>query len=447
MTLYHNVGQFNGAVLVAEHGKVIYRKGFGFANYEWNIPNSPDAKFRIGSITKSFTAILTLQLVEQGKLKLEGKVTDYLPNYSRKTGDRITVNQLLTHTSGLPDYNDVPDFFRAVQSGSLNNDEIIKRISEYDLLFEPGAKFSYSNDGYRVLGAVIEKVTGKSYAQVLQENILNPLKMKNTGYSNRNAVLSKRAAGYRKRLAGLENAQFYEASPASGMYSTVDDLFLFDEALYTDKLLSQKSKDLMWQVAPSGNAYGWQVSKIALGQNENGFKVMTEGAVFGFFARSVRLPQEKQTIILLANVRAATNFLPDIERGLISVLYSKPYASPKKSIAETLFVAVKQNGIESALRQYRDLKREQFDSYSFAENELNSLGYQLLNMQKVEEAIEIFKLNVEAYPQSSNAYDSLGEAYLVNGDKELAIKNYQKSVELNPQNTNGIEMLRKLRSQ
>ena len=115
---------------------------------------------------------------------------------------------MLAHTSGLPDYNNVPDFFRAVQSGLLINDEIIERISEYDLLFEPGAKFGYSNDGYRVLGAIIEKVTNKPYAQVLQENILDPLNMRNTGYSNRSAVLSKRASGYRKRLAGAHAAIF-----------------------------------------------------------------------------------------------------------------------------------------------------------------------------------------------------------------------------------------------
>ena len=445
MTLYSNAGQFNGSALVADHGRVIYRKSFGFANFEWNVPNTPDTKFRIGSITKSFTAILTLQLVERGKLKLDGKVTDYLPDFSRKTGDRITIDQLLTHTSGLPDYNNVPDFFRIVQSGLLGDEEILQRISGYDLLFEPGTKFNYSNDGYRVLGAIIAKVTAKPYAVVLRENILDPVGMKNTGYIGRTTVLHKRASGYQKSLAGLEHAPFYEASPASGMYSTLDDLYLWGRALEGDKLLSAKYKSLMWSISAYGNAYGWLVTKSSLGPAETSPKIMSEGTVFGFFARFVWLPGDKHTIILLTNVRAGTNYLPEIEQGVTNVLYGQPYKPPKKSIAETLFETYKQKGHDAVLQRYRELKRAQFNSYNFAESELNSLGYQFIRMEKVREAIEIFKLNTEAYPQSSNAYDSLGEAYMIVGDKERAIINYQRSVELNPQNIHGLEMLKKLR--
>jgi CubicO group peptidase (beta-lactamase class C family) len=446
MTLCSSAGQFNGSALVVENGKVIYRKSFGYANLEWNIPNTPDTKFRIGSITKSFTAILVLQLVEQGKLNLEAKITNYLPNFPKKTGDKITVNQLLTHTSGLPDYNNVPDFFRMVQSGLLSQDEILKRISEYDLLFEPGTKFGYSSDGYILLGAMIEKVTGKPYQQVLEENILNPLRMKNTGYSRRDLVLEKRASGYRKRLSGYENPLYYVESPAAGMYSTVDDLYLWEQALYAGTLLSPKYKKLMWSISPYGNAYGWLVSKKALERNgESLLFVVSEGAIPGFFAWTARLPKDKHLIVLLTNVRGATNYLPDISQAITNILYGKPYQPPKRSIAETLLPTITQKGIEAALSQYRSLKSTQTNSYSFAENELNSLGFQLLNTQKFREAIEILKLNVEAAPQSWNAYDSLGEAYMRSGNKELAITNYQKSVELNPQNANGIGMLKRLR--
>ena len=446
---YNEYGQFNGMALVAECGEIIYKEAFGFANFEWQIPNSLDTKFRIGSVTKSFTAMLVLQLVEQGKLKLDDPVGNYLPDFQNSPKSKITINQLLTHTSGLPDYNNVPEFFRAVQSGYLSEAEIIKRISAYDLLFEPGAKFGYSNDGYRLLGAIIEKVTNKSYEQVLQDNILTPLKMKNSGYSRRTKVLEKRASGYRKTLAGLENAPFYTESAAAGMYSTAEDLLLFDEALYSDKLLSQKSKDLMWQIVPSGNAYGWQVSK-----KDELLTIMTEGAVFGFFARVVRLPKDRYTIVLLTNVRGTmsirgnVNLLPEIERSVTAILYDKPYDAPIKSIAETLLATFKQKGIEAALRQYRELKTREPNSYYFAESELNYLGYYLMdNLRKTRDAVEVFKLNVEIYPQSANAYDSLGEAYMKIGEKELAIKNYRKSAELNPQNKNALEMLKKLKEQ
>src|SRR5262245_22514324 len=198
LTKYYEYGQLNGTALVAENGRVIFRKAFGFADLEWHIPITIDTKFRIGSATKSFTAILILQLVERGKLKLEDKVTEYLSDFPGQKFDKITINHLLTHTSGIPDYNNKPDFFRMVQSGLLTEQEILKKISEYELLFEPGTKFSYSNDGYRLLGAIIEKIAGKPYAEVLRENILKPLNLTNTGYMSRTSILEKRALGYRK---------------------------------------------------------------------------------------------------------------------------------------------------------------------------------------------------------------------------------------------------------
>ena len=441
MRLYHQAGQFNGVVLVRERDQVIYRKAFGYANFEWNVPNSPETRFRIGSLTKSFTTILTLQLIEQRKLKLDAKITEYLPNFSAKTGDRITVNQLLTHTSGLPDYNNVPEFFRLVHSGLLTEAEILKKVSEYDLLFEPGTKFGYSNDGYRVLGAIIEKVAGRPYAEVLKERVLDVAGMRNSGYVNRTAIVSERATGYRKPLARLEIAPYYEASPASGMYSTLDDLSRWAQALDGESLLSSKSKALMWSISPYGNAYGWHVSKAADGQ---GVKIMSEGAVPGFFARFVKLPNNKGTIILLTNIRGSTNFLPQIEEGIANIFLGKTYELPKKSLAEVLYATLQANGISAAVNQYRELKRADRLAFNFAESELHDLGYELLRIKRVADAIEIFKLNIEAYPKSSDAYDSLGEAYANIGDKERTIENYRKSVELNPSNENAIQMLKKL---
>lgn len=448
---YQNAGQFNGTALVVEAGKVIYKKAFGYANFEWKTPNTTDTKFRIGSITKSFTAILVLQLVEQEKLRLDGKITDYLPDYSKKTGDKITVQHLLTHTSGLPDYNDLQDFFRLAQSGLLTDAEILKRISEHDLLFEPGAKFKYSNDGYRILGAIIEKVTGKSYRQVLQENILIPLNMTNSGYANRTAILEKRASGYRKRLSGLENAQYYMESSAGGMYSTADDLYLWQQALYSDKLLSQKYKGLMWSIVPSSNAYGWLVSQKPLEPTgKSKLLVKSEGAVFGYFAWTLRIPEDKHLIILLTNVRAATNYLPAISQGITAILYNQIFEKPKSSIAETLLSTIMQKGINAAFAQYRELKSKQFNSYNFAQNELNSLGYELINRGKIKEAIEIFKLNIADFPNSGDTYDSLAETYLRIGEKELALKFYKKALEVNPNYPNAkaaTEVVRKLKAE
>jgi len=383
---------------------------------------------------------------------LDGKVNEYLPDYPKVTGDKISINQLLTHTAGLrgdvTDFprnsNNFPDYVAKINAGFTSTDELVKRISEPDLAFEPGTKFSYSNNGYILLGAIIEKVAGKPYEKVLDEQILTPLKMKNTGLAYKAPVLNKRADGYDRSFYGYQNAADILVAANGGMYSTVGDLFLMDEALYTDKLLSQKSKDLMFRVTPYVVAYGWKVKNSAGGAS--GTVIETDGSLPGFNSLMVRLVDGRQTIILLTNVREITYRLSDISLGLTNILNSKPYDLPKRSIAEALFSAVRQKGIEAALSQYRVLSRDK--TYYLSESEFNSIGYLLKDREnKIKEAIEIFKLNTEANPQSSNAYDSLGEAYMLNGDKELAITNYQKSVELNPQNTNGVEMLRKLRSQ
>ena len=152
---YHEYGQLNGSVLVADKGKVIYEKGFGMANMEWGIPNGPDTKFRIGSITKQFTAALILQLVEEGKIKLDGKLSDYLPDYRKDTGSRVTIHQLLNHTSGIPSYTSNPEFFPKHSRNAYGVPEFVKTFASGDLEFEPGSKFSYNNSGYTLLGAII----------------------------------------------------------------------------------------------------------------------------------------------------------------------------------------------------------------------------------------------------------------------------------------------------
>lgn len=184
LSLAHKYRQFNGSALVAENGKVVYKGAYGQANMEWNIPNTPDTKFRLGSITKQFTATAIMQLVEQGKIKLDAKLSDYLPEYRKDTGSKVTIHHLLTHTSGIPSYTGQPGFFEDVSRNPYKVDEFVKKYASGDLQFEPGSKFSYNNSGYFLLGAIIERVTGKPYEQVLKENIFDPLGMKNTGYDH-----------------------------------------------------------------------------------------------------------------------------------------------------------------------------------------------------------------------------------------------------------------------
>jgi len=445
LALAHKYRQFNGSALVAENGKVTYKGAFGMANMEWNIPNTPDTKFRLGSITKQFTATAILQLVEQGKIKLDAKLSDYLPEYRKDVGDKVTIHHLLTHTSGIPSYTGQPGFFENVSRNPYKADDFVKKYASGNLEFEPGSKYSYNNSGYFLLGAIIERVTGKPYELVLKENIFDPLGMKNTGYDHHATIIPKRATGYSKTPDGYTNAPYLDMSipyAAGSLYSTVEDLYLWDQALYTDKVLSAQSKALMYKPFLENYAYGWVVMNASFKQNDQPVQVIRHGGgINGFSTTIVRFPKEKNLIVMLDNTGENVDRLSD---SIAKILYNQPYDQPKMSIVSVLDKTIAEKGIEAGIAQYRDLKAKQAATYDFSEGELNGLGYQLLRGGKAREAIEIFKLNVEAYPQGFNTYDSLAEAYMSINERELAIQNYKKSLELNANNTNAVEVLKRL---
>ena len=447
MTVANKYRLFNGSVLVAEHGKVIYKKGLGWANMEWEIPNTTETKFRLASVTKQFTAMAVLQLVAQGKIKLDGKISDYLPDYRKDTGEKVTIHQLLNHTSGIPSYTGLPGFFQDVSRNPFKVEEFVKKYASKDLEFEPGSKFSYNNSGYFLLGAIIEKVTGKPYEQVLKENIFEPLGMKNTGYDHFDTLIQKRATGYQKAADDRYiNAPYLDMSipyAAGSLYSTVEDLYLWDQALYGDSLLSAELKEVMFKPNLENYAYGWTIRKASFDEK---IPVITHnGGINGFSTTIVRFPADKNLIVLLDNTSTGGN-IDRLSTEITKILYDRPYDMPKMSIVGPLAKVITEKGITAGIAEYRDLKAKQSATYDFSEPELNRLGYQFLQRGKRDEAIEIFKLNVEAYPEGFNTYDSLGEAYMVAGKKELAIANYKKSLELNPKNNSAVEALKTLES-
>ena len=443
---YHGLGQFNGTVLVAENGRVIYKKGFGYANMEWKVPNDVDTKFRLASITKQFTAAVILQLAEQGKIKLDGKITDYLPDYRKDTGDRVTIHHLLNHTSGIPSYTDRPDFFPEVSRNPYAVADFVKKFASGDLEFEPGTKYRYNNSAYYLLGAIIEKVTGKSYAEAVKEHIFVPAGMNNSGYDLSSPVIAKRASGYAKTADGYLNAPYLDMSlpySAGSLYSTAEDLYAWDQALYGDKILSPKSKELMFKAGLENYGYGFGIQERELSDKTKVPTIGHSGGINGFNTNIMRFVADKHLVVLLDNTSQG-RFQPAMITGIANILYGKTYETAKRPISDVVVQAVNEKGVEAAIKQYRDLKASGPKEYDFSEGELNTAGYQFLRTGKVKEAIEIFKLNVEMFPQSSNPYDSLGEAYAAAGEKELAIKNYKRSVELDPKNTNAIAIIKRL---
>jgi CubicO group peptidase (beta-lactamase class C family) len=449
MNLYYQYGQFNGAVLVAQHGDVIYEKGFGYANMEWSIPNTPDTRFRIASLTKQFTSMLVMQLVEEGRIDLNDRLTEYLPEYRQDTGSEVTIHHLLAHTSGIPNYTNIPGFWSDSTRNYRSLDYMLREYCSGDLRFEPGTEFEYSNSGYLILGLIIEKVTGTRLENVLHEKILKPLGMNDTGIDHHEMVLSRRASGYRQQIDGYTNAPYDCMQNFYGngnMYSTVQDLYLWDQALYSDRLLSREYLELLFTPYLNDYAYGWGVQRLQVGgSGDSSLTVYHSGGMAGFNTHIFRVVDEHHLIVLLNNF-SGDHRISAITRGIRNILYDLPYELPKNSIAKVLLKTIEERGISSAVTHYHRARSESPDSYDFGESELNSLGYYLLGKKRFEEAIAIFKLNVSVYPDASNTYDSLGEAYMLNGDRELAIENYEKSLVLDPGNANARNILKQLDS-
>ncbi|MBO2007837.1 serine hydrolase [Hymenobacter negativus] len=326
---YAKAGQFNGTVLVADHGKVVFTKGYGLANREWSQPNAADTKFRLGSLTKQFTSMLVMQLVEKGKLKLEAHITDYLPDYPKANGDKITIHHLLTHTSGIPNYTSQPNF-EAASVLPTTPTAFLRTFSELPLEFEPGSSFHYSNSGYFLLGTIIEKVTGKTYTQVLTENILQPLHMQDTGYDLAENILPKRAAGYDKASTGvIYNTTYIDMTvpyAAGSLYSTVNDLYKWDQALYTTQLLSEAGKALLFKPFKSDYAYAWVASKAVVGKDTVAL-LGHSGHVNGFGTYLLRAPQDRRLVVVLDNEGGP--HVKEVSMDLLRVLYHRPTTGPK----------------------------------------------------------------------------------------------------------------------
>jgi len=289
--------QFMGSVLVARGNDIILDKGYGFANLEWNIPNSPTTKFRLGSITKQFTAACILLLEERGKLSVNDPVKKYMPD-APAAWDKITIFNLLTHTSGIPNFTSFPNY-HSTEPFPAAPAELVARFRDKPLDFEPGTKMNYSNSGYVLLGYLIEKITGESYAKFVQENIFTPLGMKDSGYDSNSAVIPERASGYTPGPDGIVNAGFINMTvplSAGGLYSTTEDLLRWEQGLFGGKLLSAASLEKM--TTPYKNDYAF-----GLAVQTNGRKVIHhEGGIEGFNTDLAYFPEGKLTVIVLSNL-------------------------------------------------------------------------------------------------------------------------------------------------
>lgn len=299
---YAESGLFSGTILVAQDGKPLFRRAYGLANREWGAANTLDTHFRIGSLTKQFTAAAVLQLAERGKLGLDDRIREYVPG-APPAWDRVSLRHLLDHRSGIINYTALPDYLSALSRVERSPREIVALTESQPLLFEPGTQSQYSNTGYVLLGMAIEAASGQPYAAYLRDHLFSPLGLKETGYDDASAILPRRAAGYRFGQRQMRNAPPMASSiayAAGGLYATVDDLLAWDEALFSGKVISEASREAMFRDAGGGYGFGWYVGPA------NGHRLWSHGGgVSGFLSMTDYYPDARLAVIVLANTETA----------------------------------------------------------------------------------------------------------------------------------------------
>jgi len=298
---YVGADLFAGCVLVAQNGVPLLRKGFGLADREWNIAHRPTGKFRLGSLTKQFTATLILQLMERGHLALDDRIARHFPDAPASWAD-VTLFHLLTHTSGIPSYTSLPHFFAQEARRDRSPREIIALTETMPLDFPPGSAFKYNNGGYVILGHIIELITGQRYEAVLRDNILAPLGLRQTGYEHDEAIIPERVPGYRFKDGQIQKAGFLAMSvpyAAGSIYATLDDLSLWQRALVAAKPFSPASAALMFKDHGHGYGFGWGIQE-QFGRRQ----FVHAGGINGFSVVASLYPNDDFFIAVLANIQA-----------------------------------------------------------------------------------------------------------------------------------------------
>jgi len=404
-------GQFNGAIIVSIDKQLIYRNAFGqdHKNQQFSL-TTPSS---IVSLSKGFTAMLIMMLAEEGKLTYDDPIINYLPELNSLL-DGITIRHLLTHTSGIPDVDDL-----GIDNPRLTNATALKKLSKLKSTFrEPGKKYRYSATGYLLLATIVERISKKTFSDLLTQKILDPLEMNNTS-------LSGRAVGM------------------GGMRSTVDDLLKWEQSFYSEGLICQPTLVEAFIPFPvkegtSTYGFGWNISP-----KDESKLIWNAGNTGEYGAFMGRVLPEGIAIIMLTE---GDTKKMEISDAIINIIKGRPYSLPTMPIVDKLYYQITRHGIEKAMEYYESLKTNDFKDYDFSEPQLNSLGYKLLDEGRYMEAIYVFRLNVGLYPNSSNVFYSLGEGYYRAGDRDKAVRCYEKALELDPANLESLRMLRRLKN-
>lgn len=467
----YRYGQINGNILVAEKGKVVYQHSFGYANFSLKQLNGRRSRFTLGSVAKIFTSSAILQLKDKSKLRLEEPFVKYFPDFPYP---QVTIRHLLSHTSGLPDYELYAELLEKNPEKIFSNTDIIPALKAWQrpLYFPPGEKWQYSNTNFSLLALLVERLSGMMLREYLQEFIFRPAKMTNTYFLTDSTQVADQhrttnyqyPALYASELSNVDSIgklrwRLYNLSGFVGqgnIISSTQDLLNFDQALYTHQLIQASTLEEAFTptklnggqeanadigIGKASHGLGWFI----FGDKSAGEVVWHTGGVPGGLTIFLRNVSRQQAIIVMDN--AFSEGLFQHGNNLLNILNAKTITMGKKTLAQDYGSRLVKKGVDAAFCRLLELRADS-SHYSLTEEPMNRLGYQLLYEASFEGhhqlALEVFKLNTLLFPTSYNVYDSYGEGLLESGNKTEAILMYKKSLELNPGNQEGKEALKRI---
>ena len=419
---YHDAGLFNGVVLVGQGDSVAYATAVGEANREWDVANTTDTRFHVGSVTKQFTAALILTLVEDETVALDSTISTYLPDYPGPGADRITIHHLLSHRSGIPSFTGFEDYQSRIMRLEWEPDSLVAEFAGRGLVFEPGSQWAYSNSGYFLLGVIAQEVTGQHYADALRERVLAPLGLDGTiGYAFSEEVIEREASGYRQTVWGYLRAEPIESSvplSAGMLYATPTGLHRWTRALHTGEVLPDSLYDAM-MAAHAENGYGYGL--VMQSDTIAGTPVSVVGhggGINGFTSSLTYVTPGDYTIVVLDNTMSEST--RRLTKGIRQLLYDGSPSQPQPSVARVLWDVLQDQTVADATTRYRTLEQEKPDAHEYGAAEVLRLGDALRQKDRSEQAVGIYKFALSMDSTLADAHAGLGLAQKTMGNRSAA---------------------------